>query len=311
MDKRQLTGGFVFDIQGFSLHDGPGCRTLIFFKGCPLHCAWCSNPEGIRPFPEPLYDSSKCLARQDCIRQCPRGALSWQNQQLNIDKSACGSCESHDCVNVCLSGALRMCGNYRDVEDVMDKIRRDRSYWGGGGGITLTGGEPFLQPGLATYILKACYESYIHTAVETCGHIAWKHYEQAIPYVDWIFYDLKHINSAEHQKMTGIGNELILENARKLAASFNGRLIFRMPVIPGFNDEEDTIREMACFIKETGRDEVNILPLHHLGREKYNLLDEDYRLKDISVPGEEALNTVAQTFNDCGIRCYTGSTTPF
>jgi pyruvate formate lyase activating enzyme len=311
MGPAKLTEGILFDIQGFSVHDGPGCRTLLFLKGCSLHCSWCSNPEGLLPFPEPLYNSSKCIFDNLCIDACPGDAITAGDKTLFFDREKCRDCTTYDCSKACCTGALKT-GGYRIAEDeLMRKIRRDRQYWGSNGGITLTGGEPFLQPSFVSSFLKKCHLAFIHTAVETCGNIAWKNIEPSLEYLDWIFFDLKQMDDARHIAMTGASNKLILENARKLAMAFPGRLVFRMPVVPGLNDDGEHIVQLCAFLNSIEKDEINILPAHHLGREKYNLLGRGYYTDDFNSPEKESLAHIQSLFTGHGIRCYVGTDTPF
>ncbi|HTX87347.1 MAG TPA: glycyl-radical enzyme activating protein [Bacteroidales bacterium] len=307
----ELNGGFIFDIQGFSLHDGPGCRTLIFLKGCSLHCEWCSNPEGIRPFPEPLYNPSKCLLDDLCIRACPSSAITRSGNVLEIDREPCRTCTGFYCAEACCSSALKKGGDFISTRELMRKINRDRQYWGASGGITLTGGEPFVQPEFTRDILKTCYDSLIHTAVETCGNVPWADIEMSLPWLEWIFYDLKHMDPDQHKAMTGSGNRRILANAKKLAQEFPGRLVFRMPVIPGYNDDPSHLKRMAEFIASTGKEEINLLPLHHLGREKHSLTGRAYYTQEYSVPSRIDLTGIQDLFTSTGITCYIGSDTPF
>ncbi len=315
MDQSKLNGGYIFDIQGFSVHDGPGCRTLIFLKGCPLRCLWCSNPEGIRPFPEPLYKETKCLFDLYCLQACPHKAITLigdkDTPRLQFDREKCSRCVTYDCVGACLTGALAKGGYYITTEDLYDRIKRDRQYWGEKGGITLTGGEPFAQPEFASALLKRCYDAFIHTAVETCGDIPWKNIEPALPWLEWIFFDLKHIDAASHKELTSSTNSLILENARQLAGKFEGRLVFRLPLVPGLNDSDENIRATAGFILSTGRNELNILPVHHLGREKYQLAGIVYKLPGFEMTPREKLVEIQNRFASLGITCYLGSETPF
>ncbi|MCX6268686.1 MAG: glycyl-radical enzyme activating protein [Bacteroidetes bacterium] len=323
MGHTELINGRIFDIQGFSVHDGPGCRTLIFFKGCSLECAWCSNPEGISRSPEPLYRHSKCTFDGRCVNACPYGAISLSNNgegdQLTFNRSICVECTSYICSKACLSGALNIGGYTISVEDLYTRIKRDRQFWGDGGGITLTGGEPLIQPEFARDFLKRCYEAYIHTAIETCGNVPWENYKMTLPFIDWIFYDLKTMDESKHHHFTKNHMKqfnhspvaLILENARRIAREFSGRLVFRMPVIPGFNDDNKNIDATAHFIQSTGRNEINILPLHHLGREKYSLLEKKYSMTDLTIPSKDELRKIAHQFSSLGITCYAGSETPF
>jgi pyruvate formate lyase activating enzyme len=311
MVQPELKGGYLFDIQGFSVHDGPGCRTLIFFRNCSLNCAWCSNPEGISPFPEPLYHVSKCTFDSLCADACLKNAITINDNALSIDRDLCQECRTYECADACCTGALKIAGYAISVKELYRIIVRDRKYWGLNGGITLTGGEPFLQPEFAVQVLKKCYDSYIHTVAETCGNYPWKNIEGSLEYLDWIMYDIKHIDGAKHKKMTGMGNTTILDNAMRLAREFKGRLVFRMPVISGFNDDTAHIRQVSDFLHSTGRDEINILPLHHFGREKYKLLGKDYYTADFSGPGPARMQEIKEIFGSRDIKCYSGSDTPF
>lgn len=310
MGSAELTGT-LFDIQGFSVHDGPGCRTLIFFKGCPLSCRWCSNPEGKNGFPEPLYRKQKCTMDALCVEACPFHAITVSSGELVINRSHCASCRSYDCAEACCTGALQKGGYEIAVSELYRLIQRDRQYWGSQGGITLTGGEPFFQPAFAREILKQCHDAYVHTAAETCGHIPRSSLESALPYLDWLFFDLKQMDPDMHREWTGHSNELILENARWLAAQFKGRMIYRMTVVPGYNDHPEHTRQVAGFILSTGRDEINLLPLHHLGREKYPLTGRTYYTDRIETPSKESLYVMKNLFESEGIACYAGSDTPF
>jgi len=311
MVRAKLNGGYIFDIQGFSVHDGPGCRTLIFFKGCSLHCLWCSNPEGISPLPELLYNVGKCNYDLLCLESCPVGAISMDEESLHSDYSKCQDCTTYDCTRVCCTGALQLGGYFITTAELYSKIQRDRQYWGDKGGITLTGGEPFCQPEFTMELLKKSYDGFIHTAVETCGNVAWKNIESSLPFLDWIFFDLKQMDRVIHQNTTGQSNDLILENARRLAGVFRGRLVFRMPVIPGLNGNPDHILKTAGFIKSTGRNEINILPVHHLGREKYPLIGWTYSPDSSRIPTAVEMQKIQSVFTGEGIQCYIGSETPF
>lgn len=311
MAADELIQGTLFDIQGFSVHDGPGCRTLIFLKGCSLKCQWCSNPEGISPNPEPLYKVEKCNADKLCMNECPHGAITDVGNCLEFDRMTCRTCTTFECVDACCTGALKQGGYNITVDQLYNIISRDRQYWGERGGITITGGEPFAQPDFSHELLRRCYEAYIHTAAETCGNVPWKNISLSTPWLDWIFFDLKHMDAEIHKRITGSDNHLILANAMKLGNEFSGKLMFRMPLIPGINDHSNHIREMSEFILAAGREEINILPVHHLGREKYKLIQRSYYTDDFRSPSAMELRNVQEMFNSYGVTCHIGSQTPF
>ena len=302
---------YIFDIQGLSVHDGPGCRTLVFMQGCTLNCNWCSNPEGINHSPILLYNILKCRLDGNCVKDCNFGAIEIKNEQLLINRNFCNDCFEHSCLNNCYTKALSVSAKEMTVGELMKTINRDRQFWGLDGGITLSGGEPLLQIDFAEELLKQCYDSYIHTAIETCGNLPWKHFESVMPFLDWIFYDLKNPDTLLHKKKTGSGNELILSNAAKLSKEFSGRLIIRVPVIPGFNNSDEILEKYINFFRENNISEVNLLPLHHLGREKYKLLEREDTMDIDNIPTQNEMKQVSEAFINSGIKSYTGSYTPF
>lgn len=303
--------GTVFDIQGLSVHDGPGCRTLIFLNGCTLNCIWCSNPEGISRKPLPMHFQSRCISCDKCIEQCPEGAIKRLEGELFIFRELCLTCKNTNCISVCYTDALKLSGYEITISKLLKIIQRDRQFWGSEGGITLSGGEPLLQIDFAEEILKQSHQSYIHTAIETCGNIPYQNFSKVIPYLDWIFYDLKHFDSEKHKEATNSDNLLIIENAKRLTKEFNGRIIFRLPLIPQYNDSPENINSIISFLKEVGITEINILPLHHLGREKYKSINREYIGLHYLIPNTENQLRVRQSFTEAGINCYIGAETPF
>ncbi len=303
--------GLLFDFQGFSVHDGPGCRSVVFMKGCSLQCHWCANPEGILASPTPLYTISQCLLEGDCVAACNFNAIQLLASRIVIDYTQCATCKSQACTRTCPTEALKISGFSQSIDQLYTSIRRDSNFWGNNGGITLSGGEPLMQIEFTLALLKKCYDGFIHTALETCGQVPWSHFETVLPYLDWIFFDLKHLDPKLHQSGTGSDNQRILDNARKLGHAFQGRLIYRIPFIPGFNDAPDHLHDMAEFIRSTGRNEINILPLHHWGREKYAKLQYPYPADQYPVPSEKQLQKAQAIFNAHRLKCYIGSNTPF
>lgn len=228
-----------------------------------------------------------------------------------INRKVCLKCENWNCVTACYTDALKCGGTEMTVSRLMSIIQRDRQFWGCNGGVTLTGGEPLLQIDFAEELLRRCHEAYIHTAIETCGNVSSGHFERVLPWLDWIFFDLKHFATAAHKQATGADNSTILQNALLLANQFGGRLVFRLPVIPGFNDSIQNLDALITFMNECGKKEINILPLHHLGREKYPLLGRKYTGQSHSAPDAVAMNRIKDYLEGKGLVCFNGSDTPF
>ena len=310
MELKTQVVGRIFDIQGFSVHDGPGARSVIFMKGCSLHCFWCSNPEGISFSKLPMYHAAKCISCGNCIAACTHQALQLQDDKLKIDRMLCKQCNEQPCVDHCFTDALRMSGRDVSIEELFKIIQRDRQYWGKDGGITLSGGEPLIQIHFVSELLKKCYGAYIHTAIETCGQVPWEHFEKTIPFIDWIFFDIKHINPANHRAGTESDNFNIIDNIKNLNKSFQGKLVFRMPFVPGFNSGVENLKGIASLISTTKWKEINLLPLHHLGKEKYTLLGQDYKGNHYQTPLKQELHGAKAFFEQQEIRCYIGAETP-
>jgi pyruvate formate lyase activating enzyme len=297
--------GRVYDIQGFSLHDGPGIRTTIFMKGCPLRCPWCHSPESQQFFPQLSWLAMKCAgiaACGTCLTACPLNAISpgefkdnpatgEQIQLVRIDRSRCDNCGA--CAEACLRKALFICGTDYTVEELAARVSKDIPFYEqSGGGVTISGGEPFTQPEFVLQLLKALKGRGIHTAVDTTGFAPFKLIEPAIPYVDLFLYDLKHMDSEKHAAAIGTPNEMILENARKIAAG-GGKMQIRIPIIPSFNDSEENIRETGKFCASLGNAVVliQLLPYHNLGVVKYQRIS-DKPVLEAAPPSEEKMDSL-------------------
>ena len=307
--------GLIFDIQGYSVHDGPGCRTLIFLSGCPLRCRWCANPEGWEKKQRVMFRATKCVHMERgcerCLKACPYQSISFDKDALLvIDRDMCKTCETFDCVSACLNGALALSGRTIKSSELMRIINRDRQYWGSEGGVTFTGGEPLLQKEFVKNMLQRCREAYIHTAIETTACIDTDNFLDVIQYVDWAFIDLKHMDPDKHREQTGVGNELILKNIKTLARSdWPGMLM--IPIIEGFNDDDENLEATSKFLLSVGLEEVNILPFHRLGESKWQQLGMVYPYAEQEAPGDEVMSRVRDIFLDHNIRCYVGHDTPF
>jgi pyruvate formate lyase activating enzyme len=310
-----LESGLIFDIQGYSVHDGPGCRTLVFLSGCPLRCAWCANPEGQLLRPRLMVRQAKCAhTHYRCVSACPHHAarLDSGNIYPAFDRAMCDRCGTLDCVQSCLHEALIVAGRFYNVDDLMRILGRDQGYWGDRGGVTFGGGEPLVQAEFLLAVLRRCRSAYIHTAIETCAHVDRDVLMQALEWADWLFADIKHMDSAEHSRGTGAGNELILDNIRAVAsAGWDGRLIIRVPLVPGFNDAAENLLAIAEFVAGLSLREVNLLPFHRLGASKYEQLGLAYAFAEVAAPTAESVHAARGIFEAAGLQCYVGSDTPF
>lgn len=277
----------IFDIMRYAIHDGPGIRTTLFFKGCPLDCIWCHNPEGKSREPEFMWWKERCIQCRNCQNACSRGAISFPDD-FSLEKAKCDLCRS--CVDACPSRALEMVGEKMTVPQLMMEIEKDTIFYEeSGGGVTFSGGEPLMQPGLLYSLLKACKARGIHTAVDTCGYANPDVFRRISSYVDLFLYDVKVINDQTHKKVTGVSNMLILENLRVLS-QMGKKVIVRYPLIPGMNDREEDIRELGAFISSINVEEISILPYHKGGMEKARRLG-----KQILVVNPSSAETVNKT----------------
>ncbi|MDH3674295.1 MAG: glycyl-radical enzyme activating protein, partial [Anaerolineae bacterium] len=259
--RLQAVEGIVFDIQRYSLHDGPGLRTNVFMKGCPLRCGWCANPESQQPLPELGLTAGNCITCGQFDLPCP----SCWGSQKRTDRTRALRDELGTRTAVCPTGAIHWLGERHTAGEIIAEVQRDAPFYEAGGGLTLTGGEPTMQPVLAEALLRLAKAEGISTAMESCGHTPWAVLERLIPYLDHILYDLKHIDQATHQTYTGLGNELILSNLSQLAA-LGVPLIIRVPLIPGFNSSVEAIQAIAEFVGtlEGLPRRVDLLPYHAL-----------------------------------------------
>jgi pyruvate formate lyase activating enzyme len=273
---RNVTGT-IFNIQGYSIHDGPGIRTMVFLKGCPMRCLWCSNPESQGFQPEVEFFERRCIKCGRCLASCARGAINPDLEPARghkINRSLCDECG--ECARHCPTGALAVTGEEIATEDVLRRITKERSYHRkSGGGVTLSGGEPLAQPEFSRSILRACYNMNIHTAIETAGHAPWDHFEDILEFTNLVLYDVKHMDDAVHQQITGVSNRLILQNAGRIAQS-GIPMVIRIPLIPGVNQTEGDLRATARYVSGLGVREVHLLPYHEFGRDKYERLSREY-----------------------------------
>lgn len=295
--------GLIFDIKKFAVHDGPGIRTTVFLKGCPLNCWWCHNPESINPEPELVLFENKCIGCGECFKVCPNNAHEILDDGTRVyHRDRCVLCGK--CVEFCYAEALVMEGKEVTVEEVMEELRKDIPFYeNSGGGITLSGGEPMFQHEFALAIFKQCKTEGLHTALDTSGHASWKTYEKVLPYVDLVLYDLKHIDPVAHKKYTCVSNKLILENLVKVGES-GVPIEIRMPIIPTVNDKKEDIEGAAKFLSNLNITRVELLAYHKLGESKFERLEREYKLKELQPPEKEQMNEIAEWIRSYGLKVH-------
>ena len=306
MPETRVQHGLIYNIQRYSIHDGPGIRTTVFLKGCSLRCLWCQNPESMKSLPEIGYSESKCGKYYACVKACARKAITIvrEGRPVHIDRRLCRTCKEYTCAGACFNRALRVIGEYRTVEYVLNQIEQDALFYrNSNGGVTLSGGEPLNQPHFTLNLLKQCKERGFHTTLDTSGYADWAILREMLPYVDLVLYDMKCFNRDDHLEFTGVSNETILQNLKSIALAMEPPVIVRIPVIPGYNDSEENITETVTFLKEIGIGEVNLLPYHKLGTGKYKTVGKKYLLKEVEVPGEGHLEHLKRLIENYGLRC--------
>jgi len=293
--------GKIFDIQKFSVNDGPGIRTLVFLKGCPLRCQWCSNPESQHSRFELMHYQNLCDLCGKCVIACPNDRIKIDKQVRIYEKAGCLTCGI--CVDSCPKSAMRLVGKDVEIEAVVSIAKQDYLFYlNSGGGVTIGGGEPLMQPEFLHELLFQLKEIGIHTAIETCGYAEWEVFEKISPYLDLFLFDVKHTNAEKHRKFTGKSNKLILQSLAKLLSQ-DVSIIIRIPLIPGFNDDSDTIRDICSFLAENDGmksiQRVDLLPYHKLGTNKYRALAREYEcdMLETQIASEvDDLEKIVQSF---------------
>lgn len=308
--------GTVFDIQSFSVHDGPGCRTTVFLTGCPLRCQWCANPESWTVGKHLMYAANVCKWEKGCRvcePVCPSHAIRFQEgQPPAVDLGQCASCDTFSCVDICPNRALKQCVKEYTSGELLQILRRDFSSWGQNGGVTFSGGDPILQHDFLVEVLKGCRDLQIHTAIETSAFFDTARFLDVMQYIQFAFIDVKHMDSTAHQMGTGVGNEQILTNIRALKQSgWPGRLVLRQPTIGGYNDSEENARQVIAFMQENGLFEINLLKFHRMGQTKWEQLGKEYAYAHQGDVTDETLQALQTLYLDAGIACYVGNHTAF
>lgn len=297
--------GLIFDVQKYSIHDGPGIRTTVFLKGCPLECAWCHNPESISPQREIVVMENRCIACGECRRACHNaqdipgvGPLPARNEHCDL----CGAC-----VKTCPTGGRRLIGREVIASELIEAIEQDRGFYeDSGGGVTFSGGEPLRQFEFLQEMLTACRDRHLHTVVDTCGFARESDLLAVAPLTGLFLYDLKMMDEAKHRRYTGVSNERILSNLRALGA-IHERIWIRVPVIPGVNDSERDLEALARFAAELPIvQQVNLLPYHRTGLPKSRRLGRSTSLADVVPPSDEAMNHAAAIFTSLGLSTKIG-----
>ena len=279
MEESPLLLGKIFNIQRFSTHDGPGVRTTVFMKGCPLRCFWCQNPESQKNEPSLFHNADDCIGCGSCVKICSAGAVKLVDGKAEVDRYLCTGCG--DCVEACPVDAFSLAGKDMTVSEVLAEVLKDRmQYINSGGGITLSGGDPLVQYKFSAALLEACKKKALHTVVETCGYADNAVVREVAPYTDLFFYDIKTLDNEKHINGTGTGNARILENAAWLARAGNS-ITLRMPVIPGYNDNEGDVKALLAFAKDLGlcASDVKLLKYNKLGETKFERLGRKHEMK--------------------------------
>ena len=302
----KMKTGCIFDIKRYAIHDGPGIRSTVFMKGCPLRCNWCHNPEGQNPKPELIFKENRCINGCDeCIASCPKRALSQENHSIFINRKKCDLCG--DCVEICPTVSLEIIGREVFAEEVLQEIEKDLVFYEEStGGVTFSGGEPLMQPEFLHLLLEGCKKKNIHTTVDTSGYASFDFFDRIANEVDLFLYDLKMIDNEKHKKWTGVSNNLILENLKKLSTKSNN-IVIRIPLIPGINDTKNNIIQTAEFLAPLqGIKYIGLLPYHRIGKQKYQRLNFPFLMKNVQPPSDERTKEIKKHLKGLGFMVKTG-----
>jgi len=307
-ENHEQSKGLVYSIQRYSIHDGPGIRTLIFFKGCQLKCPWCSNPESQHTCKEIAFSASKCRGCGKCAQVCPLDAIDLQ-AQYRIDRNKCNLCGL--CVRYCPYEAYTIFGKWMTVDELVLEAEKDRPFYRkSNGGITVSGGEPTLQHEFVKELFKECKKRGLNIAIESHGYAEWKVFESLAPYVDLFQIDIKHMDSDLHKKVIGVPNQQILSNILGIAFDAKEKVAVRIPLIPGFNDTIENFHAVAEFAQKVNSSGnltvVHILPYHSMGQSKYESLAREYSMAGTKPPSFDSIEKFLQVFESYGLPAQQG-----
>jgi len=292
----------VLSISRMTLHNGPGIRTVIFLKGCPLRCVWCSTPESQKKEAEIAVFPKACIGCGKCVSICPHNAVRLTSDDIILDRTLCDCCGL--CTRSCHSDAIRILGSLWTVEDVIKEVKEDQVFFKhSGGGATISGGEPLIYPEYVEELAMGLKKEGINVGIDTSGYVPWSNIETVVPYVDFFLWDMKHMDPVAHKKITGVSNELIIQNLISLSKKAKP-IYIRVPVIPGYNDDEKNIRQLCVLLANLDSvTEVNLLPVHHLGKQRYYSLNRDYPIENVPFISQESLDHLQKIIRSYGLKC--------